>query len=77
MKPYPTPAIMDQAVKLYGCNCDACCNMTPLARRREATIRARLTKRALDLAKRAAQKKLSKSESILVKAGYTVLPPSQ
>ena len=49
MKPYPTPSIMDQAVKLYGCNCDACCNMTPLTKRREAAIKARLTRRTPDV----------------------------
>jgi len=35
---YPTLSIMNQAVKLYGCNCDACCNMTPLAEKRRKRI---------------------------------------
>jgi hypothetical protein len=51
---FPTPAISRQAIEIHGCNCDACCHLTPLARRRVARIKARLTKRTPDKAKAAA-----------------------
>jgi hypothetical protein len=72
---FPTPAIMAQAIEIHGCNCDACCIHTPLARRRASRIRARLTQRAAELAKRSAQEKLSQAESVLREAGYTIVPP--
>jgi hypothetical protein len=42
---YPTLAIMRQAEKMYGCNCDACCSMTPLAKQRRQRLERKYAKR--------------------------------
>jgi hypothetical protein len=37
---FPTHKMMEQAVEIHSCNCDACCIDTPLARRAYAKLKA-------------------------------------
>jgi hypothetical protein len=41
---YPSETMMKQAVKIYGCNCDACCWLTPAAKRRARYLKAKYAK---------------------------------
>lgn len=59
---------------------DKCLDLIPSGENWENAVgkeMRRRTQRAFDLAERAAQKRYSKSISILQEAGYTILPPSK